>query len=170
GSHLAGRNTAIGGICGPHGLFACLGDEGIERARALDRRHEGAGQFLGRNLLGPDGIARLGQGHRSQFGHYSTTFGTTKKCASPSGALAIRSSAWPPSVTRSSRHFRRWATTLVMGGTPSTFTSPSISTHWKMPLSSAVMGSRRLSRTASRASLATRRTVSLSTDMRFLLC
>src|SRR5206468_5670782 len=122
GPHLAFRDALVGKIGSPHGLLARLGDEGIERPRALDRFHKGAGQFPGGNLSGPDGVTRLGQCHCRQLRHYSTTFGTTKKCASPSGALAIRSSAWPPSVTLSSRHFRRWATTDVMGGTPSTLT------------------------------------------------
>src|SRR5665213_1070324 len=53
-----------------------------------------------------------------------------------------------------------------MAGTPSTLTSFSISTHWKMSLSSPAMGSSRDSGTARRASLAMRRTVSLSTDMK----
>ena len=38
---------------------------------------------------------------------HSTTFGTTKKWSSRAGALATMSSAMPPSVTRSSRIFKR---------------------------------------------------------------
>src|SRR3954471_15015429 len=54
---------------------------------------------------------------------YSTTFGTRKKWLSLAGALAIPSSAIPPSLTTSGRFFICIGVTDVIGSIPSTLTS-----------------------------------------------
>ena len=59
---------------------------------------------------------------------YSTTFGTTKKWFTVSGAFLTTSSAISPSLTTSSRFFISIGVTEVIGSTPSTFTSESSST------------------------------------------
>src|SRR5205823_9546079 len=59
---------------------------------------------------------------------YSTTFGTTKKWFSVTGAFPTISSAISPSLTRSGRFFISIGITDVIGSTPSTLTSDNCST------------------------------------------
>src|SRR5262249_22500091 len=88
-----------------------------ERQQRLVQLGDEAAHLVGQRAFDGDG-----DGHG-----YSTTFGTTKKLSSDCGALATMAAASPPAVTTSSRILSFCATTLVIGSTPSTFTSCSCS-------------------------------------------
>ena len=59
-------------------LLRRLGDKGVERPHRLDRFDMRRGQLARRELLGPQPVARLGEGQVGEVAH-STTFGTAKK-------------------------------------------------------------------------------------------
>ncbi len=65
-----------------------LDDEGVERARRLDRGDVRLGHFARGEAPGAHPVAHRGEGQVGQFGHYSITLGTAKKPCSDAGALA----------------------------------------------------------------------------------
>ena len=97
-------------------------DEGVERARAVDRVQAGLRQVHGGQIALTQRVAGRGDGQGVRRAH-STTFGTAKKPSRASGAFFRMRSGIRPSVTVSSRRFSRMGVTDVMGSTPSTSTS-----------------------------------------------
>src|SRR6185369_17693571 len=76
---LAAGAPDVGGHRHGEGALLGLGDEGVEVAVLLHLREAGHGDIEGGELPLGETVERAGDGEMVELGHYSTTFGTTKK-------------------------------------------------------------------------------------------
>ncbi|AEM41803.1 hypothetical protein KVU_1964 [Ketogulonicigenium vulgare WSH-001] len=166
---IARFQARIGGICLRAGNVGRLVDIGVQRIRAFDRADIAVGQLAAGQFAFAQQVACGGDGQFTDIGH-STTFGTAKNPSRASGALARTAACCSPSVTMSSRRFRRMGVTEVIGSTPSTSTSFSCSMNPRIAENSEASAGRASGSTRIRASFATRRAVSMSIDMLFSNC
>ena len=132
----------VGGVGHRQRLFRRLGDEGVERARASIACTKAPVSsleeiFLARSASRASAKVMADQ-DQTLFDHLrhdeEMVFAFRRVRHQGVGVAAVGDLVLAPS---SASGPPRWS----WRGTPSTLTSPSISTHWKMPLSSPAMGS-----------------------------